>query len=80
MMYNIFGYFIRREALRQATKVFLLEDGESYTPKLWSLAVFYENYLLGGSEATREDFGPKSPVELTVVPLRPDQDQASTQA
>lgn len=36
---------------------------------LWSLCVFFENYLDGGADATRDDFGPKFP-EATVVPMK----------
>jgi hypothetical protein len=43
------------------------KDGEDLVPLAWSLAVFFEMYILKGAEGTREDFGPKDPVELFVV-------------
>lgn len=33
----------------------------------WSLAVFFESYIAGGSKATAKVFGPKSPAKLKVV-------------
>lgn len=35
--------------------------------ELWTLARFFEEYALGGSEATRDEFGPKQP-KLALVP------------
>ena len=40
---------------------------EPANPILWSLAVFFECYIDAGAEATRMAFGPKPPVQLTVV-------------
>jgi hypothetical protein len=37
------------------------------TPLLWSLAVFFENYIDHGSTATAKDFGPKKAVKLRAV-------------
>jgi hypothetical protein len=36
-------------------------------PHLWSLAVFFENYIDCGSTATLKDFGPKKAVKLRIV-------------
>jgi len=37
---------------------------EGIAPAIWSAAVFFESYMAEGAEGTREDFGPKEPVEL----------------
>lgn len=68
MLYWLFGYWIRRDACRlaaQALKATDVEDG--YTPRIWSLTVFFECYLLSGASNTKADFGPPEPTELTVV-------------
>lgn len=38
-----------------------------FTPKIWSLAVFFETYLESGSAGTKKYFGPKKPVKLEVA-------------
>lgn len=58
---------LRIEACRLAAQVF---QSDEYIPKLWSLAVFFENYMKEGAEGTRKDFGPKKPVKLKAVPKR----------
>ena len=68
MIYRLLGYWIRRDACRlaaQALRATDVEDG--YAPRIWSLAVFFEKYLLEGAEGTAEDFGPKDPVELKMA-------------
>jgi hypothetical protein len=40
---------------------------EGITPRVWSVTVFFENYLLTGAEGTRIEFGPHEPVELKNV-------------
>ena len=35
--------------------------------RVWSLAVFFEQYMLTGAKGTRDDFGPKEPVKLEAV-------------
>lgn len=68
-MFGLKDYIIRREACRLAAAAIRsheVTDG-SYAPMLWSLAVFFENYLRDGAEGTQEDFGPKDPVELKKV-------------
>lgn len=44
------------------------QDGEAPVPMLWSMAVFFETYILEGSAGTSEEFGPSDPVELKTVP------------
>lgn len=41
--------------------------GDGYTPRIWSLAVFFERYLLYGGDGTLEDFGPKAPADIKIV-------------
>lgn len=64
-------YQIRLQALEMATRameIYNFEEGKGFMPTLYSLAVFYETYLLEGSEGTRKEFGPKSPIKLKKVP------------
>lgn len=57
---------IRREACRLAALALRATDAaESYAPRIWSLAVFFEMYLRDGAEGTRKDFGPPKPVKLS---------------
>jgi hypothetical protein len=59
---------IRLEACRLAADALHAMDiDEGYTPRLWSLCVFFEMYLRGGAKATREEFGPKFSEALKVV-------------
>lgn len=47
MLYRLLGYFIRRDACRLAAQAFYGNapaDG-TYTPRLWSLTVFFEQYV-----------------------------------
>lgn len=68
LIYRFFGYWIRRDACRLAAQAIRSSDTqENWTPRIWSLAVFFENYLCAGAEGTREDFGPPEPVELKAV-------------
>lgn len=58
---------IRLQALELATDAmaqYNFEEGQGFMPTLYSLAVFYESYLIGGADATRKEFGPKPPVKL----------------
>lgn len=64
--YHLFGYWIRRDACRLAAMALRDRDTEDgYVPRLWSLTVFFESYLVQGSDATHKDFGPKDPVSIT---------------
>jgi hypothetical protein len=64
-LYNLVGYFVRREACRLAAAAIRQTDVEAgYMPRLWSMTVFFEMYILAGHDGTREDFGPKEPVKL----------------
>ena len=67
-MYRLFGWWVRWQACKM-TAVAMQNHSEedSLTPRAWSLAVFFESYMREGSEGTREDFGPKEPVELKSV-------------
>lgn len=64
-------YQIRLQALELATQAMNLydfESGQGFMSTLYSLTVFYEKYLLEGSEGTRKEFGPKPPIKLKKVP------------
>jgi hypothetical protein len=64
-IYFIFGYWVRRDACRLAAQAAQGQCGDGpVAQRLWSLCVFFENYLIGGAEETRDDFGYKDPVTL----------------
>lgn len=66
--YRFLGYWVRRDACRLAAQALRATDtADGYAPRLWSLTVFFETYLLSGCEGTREDFGPVEPVDLKEV-------------
>ena len=69
ILYRLFGYWVRLEACRLAALAVSRVTGpeEGWAPKVWSLTVFFESYLLGGSGAAAADFGPKEAVELKDV-------------
>lgn len=69
MFYRLFGWWIRWQACKMAAQVMQGRGNgdEAISPLVWSLTVFFEMYICGGSEETCEDFGPKEAVELTVV-------------
>ena len=67
-MYRIFGWWTRWQACKMAAQVMTACDGEEdMCPRLWSITVFFETYMIGGSAGTVADFGPKKPVEIKVV-------------
>ncbi len=56
---------IRQKACKYAAIVLSTrKDEDTLAPLAFSLAVFFESYIAGGSEATAKDFGPKQPVKL----------------
>lgn len=65
----MFGWWVRWQSCKMAAQVMQgrANGDEAITPLVWSLTVFFENYIHGGSAATREDFGPKEPVNLATV-------------
>lgn len=72
-MSRLFRWWCRWQACKLAAVVVAgWNNGpdEGITPRLWSVTVFFEEYMHGGAEGTREDFGPSEPVELQVVAKR----------
>ena len=67
LFYRLFGWWIRWQACKLAATAFVNMEAEDSAQMMWSLAVFFETYIIGGSAATLEDFGPKEPVSLEVV-------------
>jgi len=66
--YKIFGFWIRREACRMAATAMQNHRAEDeLCPRAWSLTVFFESYMVYGSDWTMEGFGPKEPVDLKAV-------------
>lgn len=57
----------RIKACELAAEVMAGRPNELCVPHLWSLAVFFENYIDLGADGTRRDFGPKKPKKLKVV-------------
>ncbi len=59
---------VRTEACRMAATVLAgHSDINPMAPTCWSLAVFFEKYMLEGAHGTMKDFGPKKPAKLRVV-------------
>jgi hypothetical protein len=72
LRYWWYGRSVRTKACELAAVVLSTrKDEDSLAPLAFSLAVFFETYIWSGSEATKDDFGPKEPVELSVVSDRP---------
>ena len=70
LWYCLFGWWIRWQACKLAAVVvqgWAERPGEGIAPSIWSAAVFFESYMLDGAAGTREEFGPKAPVELKPV-------------
>ena len=62
------GEKVRERACKYAAIVLSTRrDHEALAPLAFSLAVFFEAYILGGAEATAKDFGPKKPAKLKAV-------------
>lgn len=65
VMYRVFEYWVRREACRLAAQAAQGQCGEGQiAQRLWSLCIFFENYLWAGAAGTQQDFGYKEPVTL----------------
>jgi hypothetical protein len=78
-MKRLFAFWIRREACRMAARAIQNHTHEDeISPRVWSLAVFFEAYMWEGAEGTQADFGPLPAVELSVVGKeRPGQERRS---
>jgi len=63
---------IRIEACRLAAEAFKSPsfDGTNAGSDLWSLSVFFEQYIREGAAGTRRDFGPKGPAKLKIATIR----------
>jgi hypothetical protein len=57
----------RIKACKLAAKVMAGRPDDQVVPMLWSLCVFFENYIDCGAKWTQKDFGPKKPVKLRVA-------------
>jgi len=68
-MYRLFGWWFRWQACKMAARVMQgrANGEEPLSPLIWSLTVFFESYMVSGSEQTQADFGPKEAVELQTV-------------
>ena len=66
---RLLGFWIRREACRMAAEAVRgpWSEGRDVAHLLWSLTVFFEEYMRKGAVATRADFGPKDAVDLGIV-------------
>lgn len=70
MLKSMFYMYVRYKACKlaaQAISGWNNEDGDGICPRIWSLTVFFENYICEGADGTLEDFGPKEPVQLSDV-------------
>ncbi len=70
MWYRVFGWWVRWQACKMASQTVAAwreAPNEGLAPKIWSVTVFFEQYMLKGADGTKDDFGPKEPVELKNV-------------
>lgn len=65
--YSENGFEVRREACRLAAQVMAGRPNDTPSPLIWSLSVFFENYMLNGAAKTQKDFGPKKAAKLKLV-------------
>lgn len=66
--YRICGWWYRWQACKLAAVAMAARPlGEPITPLLWSMTVFFEQYMIEGADATFDNFGPKTPVDLKAV-------------
>lgn len=62
------GLSIRREACRLAAITLQGQGNEGeLCPRLWSITVFYEQYMRKGARRTQKDFGPKKPIKIIAL-------------
>jgi len=63
------GWWVRWQACKMAAQVMQgrVNGDEAITPLVWSLTVFFEQYLRGGADNTLADFGPKEAIQLKEV-------------
>lgn len=57
----------RIKACELAAQVMAGRPDDTPAPLIWSLSVFFENYIDCGARATAKDFGPKKAVKLKVA-------------
>ena len=57
----------RIKACELAAIVMAGRPSETPSPLVWSLAVFFENYIDKGANGTAKDFGPKKPAKLHAI-------------
>lgn len=69
MFNRVFRFWVRREACKMAAEAAKgpWSAGRDVSHLLWSLTVFFEEYMVKGAVETQADFGPKEPVELGIV-------------
>lgn len=66
---RLFGFWVRREACRLASNAIRGSWAEERNAAntLWALTVFFEEYMRKGADETQADWGPKDPVDLSLV-------------
>lgn len=68
MFYKLFGWLVRWQACKMTA---LAIHGHKWDGELghhaWSLTILFEQYMITGADGTMDDFGPKEPINLTVV-------------
>jgi len=68
LRYRFIGRRVRTKACELAAMVLSTrKETESLSPLAFSLAVFFELYIMSGASAVAKDFGPKGPVKLREV-------------
>lgn len=71
LSYRLFGWWIRWQACKMAAQTVGSPTLVPTNVLLWSFTVFFETYMWSGAAATRADFGPKEPVDLRVMQVKP---------
>lgn len=70
MMYRLFAWWVRWQACKMAARTIAgwnTGPDKGLCPRVWSLAVFFEEYMRGGAERTRADFGPADTEVIRLV-------------
>lgn len=57
----------RIKACELAAIVMAGRPNDNCAPLLWSLAVFFEEYIGVGASGTAREFGPKKPIKLRAI-------------
>lgn len=75
LSYRLFGWWYRWQACKMAAQVMQSQgmgtETEGCAPRVFSLTVYFEQYMLEGANGTVDDFGPKERAVLKFVEKQP---------